>query len=627
MSSNVQFQYSFDATPQPQQRPVPVVRPDLDAPLFASEDALVASLSNNECIFQVKRTGDAHVMTFQVLQALDQCRDFRTLDEHVARIQTTIPGLENQRDAVKTVLGSLVERELLVSDELFVKRLNDGRSVRTPRPLRAVFVRACDRPAQLDRLLASLSDYERRHRAARHYVVLDDSALEANIDRHRDLVREFARTTGCKVTFIGPAERQRLADKLAKALPASRAAIESLLLPRAGAARFGGGRSWNLALLLSAGDRFVMFDDDQRLPLKRHELAASGLDLAPSRGAFARFFRNMEDAFGAGEEIDADPFALHLDACGIGVGDLVARDAFKLDRESLRGVPLSRLAHLAPEARVLATMQGTYGSARSESAAWLYQLDADGRADFTASREAYLANVEAQFLWHGTRQARLANIAWFTPFAFDNSELLPCTNPVGRGEDALFSAAAHFCHPDALVLELPVAIGHVQEQSRRRSQRSLAASTPRVNHFATDYIQRQFGVFLASDPAQRLHLLAGIFRDVAGADEARRISHLREYLNYVRADAIERLQQQFEAAASDSPIYWQADVRSIIDANGRALIAKDAPRLSDWSDDIDPAGCAAALSREFSELADQFDAWPALWTYAREQGERLLAGV
>ncbi|HVJ63464.1 MAG TPA: hypothetical protein VM555_12230 [Tahibacter sp.] len=624
MSSNVQFQYSFDATPMPPQRPV--VRPDPNAPLFASEDALVASLSNNECIFQVKRTGDAHVMTFQVLQALDQCRDFRTLDEHIARIQTTIPGLENQRDAVKSVLDSLIERELLVSDELFVNRLSDGRAARAPKPLRAAFIRACDRPAQLDRLLASLGDYERRFRSARHYVVLDDSLTEANIDRHRDLVREFARTTGCKVTFIGPAERQRLADKLAKALPAARAAIHSLLLPQPGASRFGGGRSWNLALLLSAGDRFVMFDDDQRLPLKRHELAADGLDLAPSRSAFARFYRNMEEVLGAGEEVDADPFALHLDACGIGVGDLVARDAFKLDRESLRGLTLARLTHLAPEARVLATMHGTYGSARSESAAWLYQLDAEGRADLTASREAYLSNVEAQFLWHGARQARLSNIAWFTPFAFDNSELLPCTNPVGRGEDALFSAAAHFCHPDALVLELPVAVGHVQEQSRRRSQRSLQASIPRVNHFATDYVQRQFGVFLASDPAQRLHLLAGIFRDLAGADEARRVTHLREYLNYVRADSIERLQQQFEAAG-ESPIYWQADVRSIIDANGRALIAKGAPRLGDWSEDIDPAGCAAALSREFNGLADQFDAWPALWTYAREQGERLLAGV
>lgn len=61
-------------------------RSDPNAPLYASEDGVVASLSNNECIFQVRRTGETHVMTFQVLQALDQSREFRTLDEHVAQI-------------------------------------------------------------------------------------------------------------------------------------------------------------------------------------------------------------------------------------------------------------------------------------------------------------------------------------------------------------------------------------------------------------------------------------------------------------------------------------------------------------------------------------------------------------
>ena len=72
--------------------PAPPVRADPDAPMFASEDGLVASLSNSECIFQIKTSGETHVMTYQVLQALDQCRDFRSMDEHVARIMTTLSG-------------------------------------------------------------------------------------------------------------------------------------------------------------------------------------------------------------------------------------------------------------------------------------------------------------------------------------------------------------------------------------------------------------------------------------------------------------------------------------------------------------------------------------------------------
>ena len=237
-------------------------------------------------------------------------------------------------------------------------------------------MRACDRPAQLERLLASISEYERRHRAGRHYVVLDDSVLAVNIDRHRDLLREFARTLGCKVTYVGPAERQRLVERLGKAVPNHQAALQQMLLPQAGATRFGGGRSWNLALLLSAGNRFVMFDDDQCLPLRRHERARDGLDLNPTQLPFARFYRNMEEALAAGDELGDDPFNLHLDVCGIGLGELIGRSEYSLNRESLRGLNLARLAHLNSDTRVLATQQGTYGSARSESAAWIYHLDA-----------------------------------------------------------------------------------------------------------------------------------------------------------------------------------------------------------------------------------------------------------
>ncbi|MEO5561439.1 MAG: hypothetical protein ABIO49_15865, partial [Dokdonella sp.] len=113
---NYQINYgSFAAAPVP-------TRIDPDAPLYASEDGVVASLSNSECIFQVRRSGETHVMTFQVLQALDQSREFRSLDEHVARILATVPGLQSQREGVVRVLEDLTQRGLLVSDRVFLQR-------------------------------------------------------------------------------------------------------------------------------------------------------------------------------------------------------------------------------------------------------------------------------------------------------------------------------------------------------------------------------------------------------------------------------------------------------------------------------------------------------------------------
>ena len=604
---------------------MPSPRADPDAPLFASEDGVVASLSNNECIFQTRRTGDTHVMTYQVLQALDQCREFRPLEEHVARVQTTIPGLQTQRDVVRRVLENLAQRGLLVSDTDFLRRIATAPQREAP-SLRAVFIRACDRPAQLERLLKSLAECERRFRTTRRYVLIDDSVSADAANKHRDLLREFARATGCKLTYLGAAEQMRFVERIAKAVPQAAKALPSQLLRSAATTGFGGGRAWNFALLLSAGAALVLLDDDQCLPLRRPDGAREGIDPDPSAPAFAQFYRNVDNAFGAGEEITGDPFDLHLDVLGRPFGALLADPHYAIDRKSLRGLGLNRLDHLRGDANVIATRQGAYGSSRTESGAWLYQLDAESRAEFWRDRDSYLRNVEAGSLWYGHRQARVTTAGMFTPFALDNRQLLPCTNALGRGEDALFAHVARLCHPESLSIELPVAIGHAQETARKRSDRTLAAPPPRFNYFVSDFVQRQLGEFLAEDPAQRLALLAANLRDIAGASEARRLRTLREYLAYVRADAIERLQQQYESA-QNAPIYWQADVRSIIEANGRGLTAKAPPRLGDWADGLDETGCATMLRDETARLAAGYEAWPAVWSYAREQGDRLLGAL
>jgi hypothetical protein len=600
-------------------------RPDPNAPLFASEDGVVASLSNNECIFQMRRTGDSHVMTYQVLQALDQCREFRSLDEHVTRIQTTLSGLQTQRENVQRVLQSLIERGLLVSDRSFLGRLAAAPAAPAP-ALRAVFIRACNRPHELERLLRSLSDYERRFRASRRYVLLDDSTEISAANRHRDLLREFARATGCELTYLGAPEQTRLVQRLAKAASGAARILPSLLLRPDDSSTFGGGRAWNLALLLAAGSRLVLLDDDNCLPLRRPDGQRVGINPDPSGTAFTRFYRNVENAFGAGEEIADDPFELHLDVLGKPFGALAKDARYEIERTALRGLGLGRLDHLRAGAGVIATLQGAYGSSRSESSAWMYQLTGESRAEFWSSREDYLRNIEGGSLWYGYRQARVATAGTFTPFTLDARAMLPCTNPQGRGEDALFAQVVRLCHPDSLVVELPVAIGHLQENSRRRFERTHLAPPPRFNYFVADFVQRQLNEFLAEDSCQRLGLLAENLRDIAGASAERRVRLLREYLAYVRADTIERLQHQFENA-SNAPVYWQADIRSIIEANGRALTSRQPPRLGGWPDDLDETGCAQMLRDEVTRLADAYEIWPAVWQHASEQGERLLGAV
>jgi hypothetical protein len=601
---------------------------DPRAPTYASQNGRVAPLSSQECVFLVRGDDTPHVMTMQVLQALHQCREFRTLDDHVVRIEANVPNLAGKGDDIRRVLDGLVRRGLLLRDEDFLTRLRS-----TPRrdapPMRAVYIRACDRPDRLASLLSSLADYEQRHRAKRRYVLIDDSAQPANGDAQRDLLRGFARSTECEVAYVGRSGSEKLADRLGKACPDAREAVRTLLLREAHpqARRFGGGRSRNVALLLSAGARLVLLDDDLRLPLRRPDFARDGLDPNPDATVCARFYEGMEEALAAGSEIDEDPFELHLDVCGQPLG-ACANGRYDLKRDALRGLSLDRLELFDADARIVTSHHGSCGSSRSESTLWLYHtIDRIGREELWQDRESYYRNSDAHCVFYAVSKARALDVPGFTPFAFDNSSLLPCTNPVGRAEDSLGSALTRYCRPDAVALELPVAIGHVQESLRARFPITREANAPRVNDFLREFVRRQFGMSVVQEPGRRLSLLAHVMRDLARASVRDRIDHLREYLNFVHADIIDRLQRQLEAA-TDAPVYWQADVRAIVQANAKRLLAAGAaPRLAEWPRDIDASACANMLSSELEAMADACEHWPALWRHAAEQGEKLLGAL
>jgi hypothetical protein len=612
---------------QPIASPPKTAAPSWDprAPTYASQNGRVASLSSHECIFIAKGDDTPHVMTMQVLQALDQCREFRTIDDHVVRIEANVAGLAGKGDSIRRVLDGLVQRGLLLRDEDFLARLRSTPHRDAP-PIRAVYIRACDRPERLASLLSSLVDYEQQHCARRHYVLIDDSSQADNADAQRDQLRGFARTTGCDVAYVGRSESTKLANRIAKACPDARDAVRTLLLRDAHpqGRRFGGGRSRNLALLLSAGARLALLDDDLRLPLRRPDFARDGLDPNPDATASARFYEDMQQALAAGSEIDEDPFDLHLDVCGQPLGACVS-GRYDVRRDALRGMSLERLEMLDPDARIITTHHGSCGSSRSESTLWLYHaIDRIGREELWQERESYYRNSAAHHVLYAASKARVVDVPGFTPFALDNSALLPFTNPVGRAEDSLGSALTRYCRPDAVALELPVAIGHVQESLRARFPITREANPPRVNDFLREFVKRQFGQSVAHEPGQRLGLLARVMRDLARASVKDRVEHLREYLNFVHADTIDHLQRQLEAAP-DAPVYWQADVRAIVQANARRLLAANAvPRLAEWPEGIDANGCASALSAELDAVADACEHWPAMWNYAAEQGEKLL---
>lgn len=592
--------------------------PGDSGPLFACVDGRVSSLSNDEVVFYDPARDQAHVMTAQVLQALDLCRPFRTLDEHVTRIAEAQPQLRGQEAAVRRVLEGLAGRGLLLEGQAFLQQFAQAPPV--PQAAFAGFqLRACNRPAQLKTLLESLAAREQAHGGGHAVTVVDDSTDRAAAREHARLLQQFGDAAGVGVRYVGEEQWQSAIARLQQAAPEHAATIARLLGRDAGfSGRRGGGTGKNLVTLLTAGRRYALLDDDFRFPLQRHPQYRPGLRFdAAATGAFG--YPGIEAAMAAGDDA-GDVLALQLASCGARVGSVANRlDGLQLRPAELRGLAPSRIPHLDGGAHIMATVNGHRGDAGASGLAWLFALRPEARAALVASRESWLAALERPAVWQGSSRFQLLRGATFTPFLVDNGRIMPCTSPFGRGEDALYAALAAALWRDGVVLETPFAIGHVQEGARSRATQLGRPETPDVNICLTEFVRHVSGDLQSDDPGRRGEVLVARLREQAALGQREQVAYLREFLAYLRTGAVQTLQQVL-AATPKAPVWWAADLRATVEANGRALADGAPPRYAGWPEDASEEACVAAFRNELETLADGLAAWPALWELARERG-------
>ena len=144
--------------------------------LYAADDGMVAQLSSQECMIQNPRTQERSVMTFEVFQALDQCKSFGTVDDHLKSIYTALPHLRGQEEGARRVLGGLVERGLLQSAEQILSTY-EAAPARRQGALGPLFILAEDRPEGLARVIDSLIKGDDGTIDGLPIVVLDGSEL------------------------------------------------------------------------------------------------------------------------------------------------------------------------------------------------------------------------------------------------------------------------------------------------------------------------------------------------------------------------------------------------------------------------------------------------------------------
>ncbi len=580
-----------------------------DPALYAAVDGRLASLGADEVVFFDAETGRSRVMTRDVAHAFGLCRAFLPMAAHVERIQEALPALKGQGAAVQKVLETLVANGLMHSDEQFIARfaVPEGRG---QAPVSGLFLCAPTKPELLTVALDALAEHARHFPLGYPVYLIDlvaDTALQAT---NAAALAAFSQQSGSAVRHITPADAAQVIDALAAALPGQADALRWLLTPVAGST----GAARNLAVLLAAGTRYLFIDADTALPLLRHPEAAAGL-YADARAVAVRSFDSPASARAAGIAAQADPLAAHLAACGASLAEAMAQQPeATLLRDSLHGVVTALAPWLHPQHRVAFTALGRAGRCVPRDPTLVFKLDPAARAGLIATREAYLASYRTPSLWLGTSRFGTGLGEQLVPLALDGGQLIPCTLPDAGSSAQLQVELLRLVDPDSVDFDFPQALVQIEPGEGADD----ALGRPDIAQCLSGLAGVVARDLYATDPARRLAVLAAKLDDLAGASEPAVRNYLAEYLAWHRSSNIERMQQAM-AAGPSPPVYWLADLRAAVEAQGKALIAGETPRLAGWPATLDASACVARFRAHAQGLADGLRAWPAAFELARAQ--------
>lgn len=584
-------------------------------PLWAAIDGRVSGLAGDEVVFFDPVTARSHVMTQQVLQALELCRGFAPMNVHVETVASTLPGLQGKQTAVKPVLESLQTRGLLQSDDAFLQRMR----TLTPRArgtVAGLFVRACNRPAQLSALLASLLTNAPSFSASERVVVVDDSTSDAAIDAHARLLQEFAARWPQPVHHVTPSLWRAILTQLSAELPEHAQALAGMLSNGSGKLPGSGGSGRNLITLLAAGSRYLIVDDDNLFPLHRMQSDDHWFDPKPAASQ-VQTFADHEAALAAGEA-DHSAINWHLDVCGRALGEVLGgagSSRLSFGSQQLAGFAPSHSPHVASSARIATTVNGHRGGSCAASMHWLLVLDAKARAALCASEASYLAGRGDASIWVGFERTYATKVATISPFAIDNTQLMPCTTATDRAEDLVFNALVSAGDASSLQLLTPTTAGHRPEAGRDRSAQLGLPRMVSVGMCVGEMIGSVSEQLHSASVAGRYAAVASRLEDMAGGSDAHLSSYLREFLVYERAHLLRQLQDALPAA-KDAPAALRADIAKQIELNARAVVERGIPRFSTMPSNATEQECAAAFRDEVSALAFGLRAWPSAWEVA-----------
>jgi hypothetical protein len=456
----------------------------------------------------------------EVYASLLRCDQFKTLDQHVAKIIELNPGMQGQQADIRKVFETMLESGMMVSAKEISNKFKSKNSipVRNDAASPVVAIVTWERPEALERLLTSIATNCETRKIQRLYVV-DDSRKPENINKNKKLVEIFSSRVDASLFYFGQDEQKALLDGLADRLPEYQNAIRFLADQSRWRNHWTSGLARNFALLLSCGRRLVVMDDDTLCDVYNPRRPKPDISFSDEPRE-ADFFSREQDWEPRHQSINPDPVTRHMQCLGLSFSEALEVLGQNHLKPSGFANATTRISNdLHSDSPILVTECGSLGCPGTGRNTWLPEMAPESLKRMLASKPATKNALSSRLVWSGRNNPHFAprpNMSAIT--GFDNRKLLPPYFPIMRGEDRLFGYMLDFIYPDAVSLDYPWAVPHLPIPKREWQKKDLDFSP---NHsfprFFFEKVMDQKPLCLATSPTERLKALSAWFDGMAAA--------------------------------------------------------------------------------------------------------------
>lgn len=554
---------------------------------------------------------------------VEECREFRPLDEHIAAHGERHGWETLQIEALRSWVPELIETGLLISaEDVHRKCVAPGSEVPAPPSIGAIgFPTGGERVDLVERALASFAKNAGAHGRTVEFLVADSSLQPAQRAAFRERLGALGRERKIPLRYGGEEEKRLLAAELVTAGIDPEIIEFALFDPlRTG---FACGANRNALLLHEAGRMFCSIDDDVICELAARPGSASALKLFSQSDPFWRaVYPDHDEAIAAATFIDCDFLAAHEALLG---RDLPAicrgLTTADLDLEQMKDDLLRRI--WTRPVQVRATFSGYLGDPGVPTSVYYLYFDGENRRRLTASPEQYRAALASRHVLALAPHAAIgdASLSPGMAMGLDHRELLPPFFPVLHAEDFVFGATLWQCASNALLGHVPFAVRHEPRPGKPILHPAELGSSRRVVIFEFAHLVRRVILhFVRGESAGiaiRMRLLGRHLRDLAAQPSRDFVEFIRAHVMENESAKLDRLEEEL-AEAADVPEYWHQDVATYLDHVREALTAPDFDIPFDLKGPRSDEENRALMQQLFARFGALLEAWPDMVAAARD---------